>query len=447
MDLPIVRVFLGALGVLLLGYMFMGRGFAHIGRSPVFVGEVVLALGLLAAGVAIVRHGARRPLTPVIWLLGAFMALGLVRTVPYLGQYGADALRDAVLWGYALFALIVYVLVDGAVIRRALRAYGWVIPVFALWLPIAWNLTGQLTTGLDPDVPGTDVPLIWFKNGDMAVHVAGSLAWLVLVAGAWTSPWLFAVRALATLPLAWTQYVTATLSRGALLTSAAGLGILVLLRARTRSWIPVLLGYVLLVVLPAPSLIRDLQGCDPNGDAGNAQAGDRGVNACQLIQNTDSIVSSSGAGGLEGTKSFRIAWWTAIFDYTVRGPYFWTGKGFGVNLADDDGFQVNADHSLRAPHNSHISTLARMGVPGFVLWALLQAAFALGLLRALLAFRRAGDGAMAGAAGWVLAYWLAMMVDTSFDPYLEGPQGGIWFWVVVGLGLVVMRESRRRSDA
>lgn len=28
-------------------------------------------------------------------------------------------------------------------------------------------------------------------------------------------------------------------------------------------------------------------------------------------------------------------------------------------------------------------------------------------------------------------------VDTSFDPYLEGPQGGIWFWSV--FGVLVMR--------
>jgi len=27
-----------------------------------------------------------------------------------------------------------------------------------------------------------------------------------------------------------------------------------------------------------------------------------------------------------------------IADNTVRGPYFWTGRGFGVNLALEDGF-------------------------------------------------------------------------------------------------------------
>ena len=31
-----------------------------------------------------------------------------------------------------------------------------------------------------------------------------------------------------------------------------------------------------------------------------------------------------------------------IIDYTVFGDYFWTGKGFGISLADDDGFQGTA---------------------------------------------------------------------------------------------------------
>src|SRR5450759_905246 len=47
-DLPVVRFFLLALGVLLTGYAFLGRGFAHLGVPPVYLGEVVLALGLAA---------------------------------------------------------------------------------------------------------------------------------------------------------------------------------------------------------------------------------------------------------------------------------------------------------------------------------------------------------------------------------------------------------------
>jgi hypothetical protein len=164
----------------------------------------------------------------------------------------------------------------------------------------------------------------------------------------------------------------------------------------------------------------------------------------QFIENILSIFGESSDKNLEGTKQFRLAWWGKIVDYTVFGEYFWTGKGFGVNLADTDGFQSTADHSLRAPHNSHVTVLARMGVPGFVLWVALQLAFVLSLLRALVAHRRSGDLPLAALAACLLVYWLAMMVDTSFDPYLEGPQGGIWFWSVFGMGLVVIRLASRR---
>jgi O-antigen ligase len=154
-----------------------------------------------------------------------------------------------------------------------------------------------------------------------------------------------------------------------------------------------------------------------------------------------------GNSQLAGTKEFRLAWWGEIIGYTFNGPYFWTGKGFGINLADADNHQVTKDDSLRAPHNSHMTVLARMGVPGFLLWCLLMAGFALFLLRALLAHRRAGDSQLAAVSAWVLAFWVAMMVNTTFDPYVEGPQGGIWFWALFGLGLVLIRLAPRRAAA
>jgi hypothetical protein len=173
----------------------------------------------------------------------------------------------------------------------------------------------------------------------------------------------------------------------------------------------------------------------------------RSITIDQIIENITSIFSSSSDGALEGSKVFRLRWWGTIINYTVFGDYFWTGKGFGVNLADADGFQVNLDDSLRSPHNSHITTLARMGVPGFVLWLLLQGAFGIGLLRSVLRHHGAGDSSMAAVGAWILAYWVAMMINTSFDPYLEGPQGGIWFWSLFGLGLVVIHLTPRRRTA
>jgi hypothetical protein len=143
---------------LLIGYMFMGRGFAHVGLAPFYVGELVLLFGLIATAYAFVRLKLRVHLSPIVWLLFGFMVLGAVRTVPYLGAYGFDALRDAVLWGYATFALMSYALADRWVAVGAMRLYGWVVPVFALWLPISWYLFQGLAASIDPTALGSEVP-------------------------------------------------------------------------------------------------------------------------------------------------------------------------------------------------------------------------------------------------------------------------------------------------
>jgi hypothetical protein len=66
----------------------------------------------------------------------------------------------------------------------------------------------------------------------------------------------------------------------------------------------------------------------------------------------------------------------------------------------------------------------------------LQIVFALAVLRVFLRRSVGRERDWIGAsAGLVLVYWVAVMVNSSFDVYLEGPQGGIWFWSVVGVGL------------
>ena len=622
---PIVRIFAIALGALLAGYMFLGRGFAHIGVGPIYIGDVVLLMGVVTAAHVAIRGRVRAPATWTLALLGAFIALGVLRTLPYISTYGLDALRDGTLWGYAAFALIVYLLADRTLMLTAFRAYGWIVPVFALWLPISWNLFASSSAAIDPGRLGSTVPLVFFKGGDMAVHTVGVIAFLVIGASGIQSTRRFIWRTLIALPLLWTIFVAGTSNRGALLTAAVGVVAVVLLARRWRPWRPLVAAtavFAIAVIVqgvfaaptvsaPAPSAqatggapgatstaqpqqettltvanagfelgpvnagtiagwtiraagphnivedgayqgaryasvqnvaeayedtitsgrikfrggpdigvsvwakaiaaspileiyvywydssgvlisrapvkrletdgVRDWRECvgataapakaaeveivlyEASGHAAmgldqvSVRSGDlipepvrpkgRPATFQQMIENLFSIFGSSNDGGLEGSKQFRLAWWGKIFDYTVLGNYFWTGKGFGINLADADGFQSTADHSLRSPHNSEMTVLARMGVPGLVLWVLLQGAFGIGLLRATFAHRRTGDLQLAALGAFLLAYWVAMMVDTSFDPYLEGPQGGIWFWTIFGLGLVVMRLVPRRGVA
>jgi O-antigen ligase len=163
---------------------------------------------------------------------------------------------------------------------------------------------------------------------------------------------------------------------------------------------------------------------------------DRVINPDQIVQNLSSIGGAEGTS-LEGTRQWRLLWWKAIVDYTVHGPHFWTGKGFGLNLTVADGIEPDPDIRIRNPHNGHLTVLARMGVPGLVLWVALQLAFAWSLLVAFIRARRDGQQTRAALIAWVLAYWSAFLVNASFDVYLEGPQGGIWFWCVFAYGLAL----------
>jgi len=160
-----------------------------------------------------------------------------------------------------------------------------------------------------------------------------------------------------------------------------------------------------------------------------------------MMTNVTSVIGESDVEELEGTEQFRIAWWSKIVGYTIEGPYFWTGKGYGINLADDDGFQPTEDGSLRAPHNVHMEVLARSGVPGLILWSTLQLAFGIAMLRTARRASALADPWWTMILGWVFIHWLASVVNASFDPYLQGPQGGIWFWAMFGVGLASMKMA------
>jgi hypothetical protein len=171
------------------------------------------------------------------------------------------------------------------------------------------------------------------------------------------------------------------------------------------------------------------------GDAGSA--GER--NLADNAENTPRYDDL----GLGGPRQWRLEWWNKIIDYTFFGEYFWTGKGFGINLAQDDGFLGEWFPDMRAPHNGHLTILARAGVPGLILWTLLQGVFGISLLLAYLRAHRNGQEWWARVDLWILAYWVAFIVNMSFDVYLEGPQGGIWFWSLFGFGMAVLVAQRR----
>jgi hypothetical protein len=156
------------------------------------------------------------------------------------------------------------------------------------------------------------------------------------------------------------------------------------------------------------------------------------------VENFTSIFENSGIDGLDGTKRWRMAWWDKIIDYTVHGPYFWVGKGFGVNLADVDGFQLIFDPDipkLRAPHSIFMTVLARSGVPGLSLWGLVCLVWLYCMFRCFFESRARGHRPWERLFLLLPTYWIAILICGSFDPALESPQAGIWFWSLYGIGI------------
>jgi hypothetical protein len=166
---------------------------------------------------------------------------------------------------------------------------------------------------------------------------------------------------------------------------------------------------------------------------------DREISVDQLVANVLSIGGSTKTGDLDDTKEWRLQWWGDIVDYTINGKYFWTGKGFGISLAEEDGYyDGRQEPTLRSPHSAHLTMLARGGVPGLALWVLVQMSWGCGVLGAYVRSRRMGERRWSDLFMFLLAYWTAFLINASFDVFLEGPMGGIWFWTVYGVGLAAM---------
>ena len=108
---------------MLLGYALMGKGFAYLGFPPLYVGEIAFLAGI----VVFLRIGAFASVLTTLpaVLLVALMALVVARTLPYIGLYEIDALRDGVIVIYGCFAFILVglLLEDTRRINSILRYY------------------------------------------------------------------------------------------------------------------------------------------------------------------------------------------------------------------------------------------------------------------------------------------------------------------------------------
>ncbi|MGI9506394.1 MAG: O-antigen ligase family protein [Geminicoccaceae bacterium] len=409
--------YLGLLLFGLLGYSLFGRGFAYLGLPPLFIGEFLLVLGLIA----LLNSGASvATLSSVagLWLI-MLMVWTLARTAPYIGEYGVDALRDSVIALYGLYAFVMagLLLERPDRLRRLIEAYGRFTYLFIPAVLILYPLQ-QITPDVIPTWPITGVPLVVLKPGDIGVHLAGISLFLLLGFRRLGVIWL--ILLLAAMAMAATQ------GRGGMLAMVLPIALaLVLVRANR----PLIFIGVLTASAVILALVLDLK----------LEFGDRRVlSARQFVTNVISILSSTRSGDLDDTKEWRLEWWGMIVDYTLNGRYFWTGKGFGVNLANSDGFQViepGQGALLRSPHNATMTILARGGAPGLVFWLMTCAVWGWTMFSTYRLALAHQNRVWSRFFLFIFCYWLSAMINATFDVSLEGPMMGIWAWCLFGVGM------------
>jgi hypothetical protein len=401
------------LAFLLAGYAIFSKAFAYLGLGPFYIGDIVFALG----AVAFLRLGcvfASLATLPSV-LLALLFGWAVIRTLPYLGQYGLDAPRDSVIVVYGGFAFIVTaVLLEKPerlpLVIKFLRALGSIIIVVGPLL-----LLTQVTWS------GAEAAQRFAKAGTLAVHLTGAALMMLLGFRRTRIVWLvFLIVGMA---------LASMMNRSAMLIISIPLAVAVISSGKWRE------------LFFAFSVAAGLVGGAYALGATIPTTSSRDISAEQLVDNFISIFGESQASDsseLEGTKNWRLAWWHTILNYTLDGPYFWTGKGFGINLASSDGFVVgdrNGIPLLRNPHNGHLTILARAGVPGLALWLLTLASWSAMLLTNMVRARISGDNAWADFFLLIFCYALGFIVEGTFDVALEGPMSGIWFWCLFGVGI------------
>jgi hypothetical protein len=411
----------------LLGYAFLGKGFAYLGFPPIFIGEIAFLAGL----VILLRTGcliAALTTLPSL-LLVAVMAWVVLRTLPFVDVYGFDALRDSVVIMYGGFAFIVIALLleDARRINTIVRYYGAFVNIYIPAIPFLFAFNHRFADSI-PNMPGTTVRLIWIAPSEVAVHLAGAAVFVLVGFRKATLLWIVLLAA--------AMAMVSALSRGGMLAFVVPVTFAVLTLGKIRELAAILLtGLVILAAAytlePTFTDYREARSSE-----------ERSISVRQFIDNVASIGGRAGEQ-TEGTKEWRLDWWNIILKDTLYGPNFWTGRGFGLNLADADGFR--AEHGvppLRHPHNVHMTLLAHAGVPGVALWILFLASWLAMLMNALLTARRRGQAEWAGLFLFIGCYVMSMIINATFDVALEGPMQGTWFWCLIGFGIGSMMVYR-----
>lgn len=436
------RRVLGWLLLLLVsGYIIFNRTFAKLGWPPIYVGEIVLGVCLVAmlfdfkrAFVLPLKHSR------AMQMVAMFALAGFVRIAIDFPSKGLDAARDGVICIYALYAFVASWLkrdVTSEVLWDALS----IISLFA-WIFAATILSGTIAAPADIKVDFLTLSValafaIWSYTVacmwrlSITVHGTRVLYGVFLAVAMLITLFRLPTRALWPAPLVFggVWLLSWGLNRKAAVIAACILA--------------AVMGVSALAVPHIPSIRERIDAVfDPDETHFKTPEGQRAAHSVK----------------------WRAVFWKRCVNQTLeRAPVF--GLGFGSNLTallrgtpewpmfEDSQNAAKYGSPNRSPHCAHVTVFTRMGAVGLLLWlGALGTIFARGLkncwaARAALPLKPTGEwwnGVVPPflSETLLLGCWSIYVLAMTFGVVLENPFGGIPFWVLTGM-LAQKREFIR----
>ena len=407
--------------LLLLAYVagitIIGKGPTYLGYPPLFWGEVVMAVSLLL--IAPLRPQVQKadPQRAFLSLLIAlWLTLGMTLTLRALPEWKLDALRDAATVYYALF----YFVGLGLAAQEQIADRVWKVLV-AFWvIALIWGtadlLSGKQLSMMGPVLPWRGVPILFNARDETGQNLA--LGALLVIGTHMLRKHPFLRVALIGISIVGLGSLLGSEGRAVRLGFLAAVSVLVALSfapkpitiaRRARMLVMTAVPVTLVLLLTIPDLHRK----------------------AQLDRFSEESFSEK-----ETTAYWRLLWWERLLEEVVeRNPAFGLGFGESLHVYHPALENLSDPWMLRAPHNIHVTVLARMGFVGLMIWILILV-FGIGTLFFRVWRGRSGARICPKARREELAFWVAMLVYTivnsSFGVLMEGPVLGIWFWLALG---------------
>ena len=395
---------------LLLGYLCMTRSFAHLGVSPIYIGEIALAVFLFAHPQPAIREwiGSQcRPsaISGISWCFYLFVAYGVIALIRGIGA-GYDVMTSllcAVIHVYPLYFFAGW-WIGGRhanFLPKTIFWMAWLNGIYGLvFIPFILHTQNDMMTGSEVG---------WFGDPRGAsVAIIGLLCFGRHLKRAWL-PLLLNIVVLVGMHnrSAWVAMLVCVPLWGLL----AG-RVSTVLKATTAA-VAVLL---LFLIVDAPLPMRNDEGerMTTRNVVGFAVAAIDRDTAVGLTQYADSGNS---------TVTWRTRWWDNLWRVTHQTPtqaLFGPGYGFPIWEYHEENLD---DFKLRTPHNSFFYVLVYTGWIGVILFFGLQFVLATVLWRVYCT-----TGQPFG-----ICFWALSMIRACFTPFYETPYCAIPFFLICGL--------------